>query len=623
MAESSFPAGYAGKFLRVDLSKGSLTEERWGADSLRKWVGGTGVGVKLLYDEVGPDVAWDDPENRLIMSSGPLGGTSIMGTGTVSFVTKGTMTGGATTTQANGFMGAYMKFAGFDSVILQGKADRWVYLYLHDGVAELRDAEHLLGLDTYELKERICEELGRKERQVSVLGIGPAGENLVRMAAIAGDKGHVAGHNGSGAVMGSKRLKAIVAERGKTRFPIADDKALKERGRMIEEEILANPVSRNAYEWGTMVNFPGMVKSGMLPVKNYTTNLFPEAEDFSRPQYQQVWELKRMPCWACRTKHLHEVTIKGGRYDGFSGEEPEYEQWASWGPMIGNTDPAGAMVLSVELDRLGMDTNECSWLVGWTIECYEKGILTKEDTGGLELRWGNVEAVRALFRKIAHREGIGDLLAEGVKRASEKLGRGSQDLAVYTLKGNSPRGHDHRSRWVEMVDTCVSDTGTMEVGPAWLPQEQGAKANPAAHDWEDVAEQLGKHNGRMMFEDSLGICRFTSRTSMAGLGKAVEAATGWEGFTGEEALAVGRRISNLLRVYNLNCGMTPALERPSKRYGSVPVDGPVAGKDIKEHWDDMRRMYYDLMGWDFETGKPLPETLRKLGLSDLVSDVWP
>jgi len=169
----------------------------------------------------------------------------------------------------------------------------------------------------------------------------------------------------------------------------------------------------------------------------------------------------------------------------------------------------------------------------------------------------------------------------------------------------------------------VSDTGTMEVGPAWLPQEQGAKANPAAHDWEDVAEQLGKHNGRMMFEDSLGICRFTSRTSMAGLGKAVEAATGWEGFTGEEALAVGRRISNLLRVYNLNCGMTPALERPSKRYGSVPVDGPVAGKDIKEHWDDMRRMYYDLMGWDFETGKPLPETLRKLGLSDLVSDVWP
>jgi len=363
-----------------------------------------------------------------------------MGTGTVSFVTKGTMTGGATTTQANGFMGAYMKFAGFDSVILQGKADRWVYLYLHDGVAELRDAEHLLGLDTYELKERICEELGRKERQVSVLGIGPAGENLVRMAAIAGDKGHVAGHNGSGAVMGSKRLKAIVAERGKTRFPIADDKALKERGRMIEEEILANPVSRNAYEWGTMVNFPGMVKSGMLPVKNYTTNLFPEAEDFSRPQYQQVWELKRMPCWACRTKHLHEVTIKGGRYDGFSGEEPEYEQWASWGPMIGNTDPAGAMVLSVELDRLGMDTNECSWLVGWTIECYEKGILTKEDTGGLELRWGNVEAVRALFRKIAHREGIGDLLAEGVKRASEKRGPWEPGSGRLHTEGEQPEG---------------------------------------------------------------------------------------------------------------------------------------------------------------------------------------
>lgn len=330
-----------------------------------------------------------------------------------------------------------------------------------------------------------------------------------------------------------------------------------------------------------------------------------------------------MPCWACRSKHLHEVTITEGKYAGFKGEEPEYEQWASWGPMIGNTDPAGALVISVEWDRLGMDTNEGSWLMGWVIECYERGILTKEDTGGLEMTWGNVEAVRAMARKIANREGIGDLLAEGVKRASEKLGRGSQDLAIYTLKGNTPRGHDHRSRWVEMVDTCVSDTSTIEVGPAWLPQEQGAKANPDPHDWRDVAEQLGKHNGRMMFEDCLGICRFTSRTTMEGLGKAVEAATGWKDFTGEEALVVGRRISNLLRVFNLRCGLTPALERPSKRYGSTPVDGPLAGKSILENWDDMRKMYYDLMGWDFETGRPLPETLRKLGLADIIPDAWP
>ncbi|MHB1159632.1 MAG: aldehyde ferredoxin oxidoreductase family protein, partial [Chloroflexota bacterium] len=591
------------------------------SDALRKWVGGTGVGAKILYDEVPSSVQWSDPENRLIMATGPLAGTSVMGTGTVSFVMKGALTGGATTTQANGFMGAYMKFAGYDAVIVQGQSPRWVYLYLHDGVAELRDAEQLLGLDTYDLQDRITEGLGKKERQLSVLGIGPAGEHLVRFAAIAGDKGHVAGHNGSGAVMGSKRLKAIVAERG-PRFPVADEKALKERANEIIEAVLANPTARGVYESGTMNSVVGAEKGGWLPVKNYTTNLFPEIPPFMRQQYEQQWEMERMPCWACRTRHLHMVTIKGGKYDGFKSEEPEYEQWAAWGSQVGNTDPAGAVVLSKDVDGLGMDTNEAGWLIGWVIECYEKGVFTREDTDGLEMTWGNVEAMRAMLRKIANREGIGDVLAEGVKRASERIGKG-REFAIYIEKGNSPRGHDHRTRWVEMVDSCVSDTGTIEVGPAWLPAEQGAKANPNMHDWEDIAEQLGKHNGRMMFEDSLGICRFTSRTTMDGLGKTIEASTGWEGFSGEEAFAVGRRISNLLRVFNLRCGLTTELERPSKRYGSIPVDGPMAGKNILEHWDEMRQRYYDLMGWDYPSGRPLPATLRSLGLADVIPDAWP
>jgi len=623
MSEIDFPAGYAGKILRVDLSIGKLTDERWDSDSLRKWVGGTGLGVKVLYDEVDPAMQWSDPENRIIMASGPLGGTSVMGTGNVSFVMKGALTNGATTTQANGFMGAYMKFAGYDAVIVQGKSPKWVYLYLHDGMAELRDAEHLVGLDTYDVQDKITEELGKTERQMSVLGIGPAGEHLVRFAAIAGDKGHVASHNGCGAVMGSKMLKAIAAERGKTRFPVADEKALKQRANMIVEEILANVVAKGTYENGTQSAIVGMVKTGILPVKNYTTNLFSGGEVLMRPSYSQTWEMKPMPCWACRTKHLHMVTIKGGEYDGFKAEEPEYEQWAAWGPQVGNHDPASAMVMAVDVDRLGMDTNEAGWLIGWVIECYEKGILTKEDTDGLEMTWGNAKAIRAMLQKIANREGIGNLLAEGVKRASEKLGRGSQDMAIYIEKGNTPRGHDHRSRWIEMVDSCISDTGTIGVGPAWMPQEQGAKANPDLHKWEDIAEQLGKHNGRMMFEDSLGICRFCSRTSMEGLGKAVEASTGWENFTGAEALAVGRRISNLLRVYNLRCGLTPAMEKPSKRYSSIPVDGPMAGMNVMENWEDMRRVYYELMGWDLKTGRPMPETLKQVGLADLIPDAWP
>ncbi|HEX2923177.1 MAG TPA: aldehyde ferredoxin oxidoreductase C-terminal domain-containing protein, partial [Chloroflexota bacterium] len=490
--------------------------------------------------------------------------------------------------------------------------------------AELRDAEHLLGLDSYELQDTITEEPGKTERQLSVLGIGPAGEHQVRFAAISGDKGHVASHNGSGAVMGSKKLKAFVAERGKTRFPIADDKALKARANMIIEDILANPVAKGAYENGTMNSLAGMVKTGVLPVKNYTTNLYEGAEKLQRSAYSQNWEMKPLPCWACRTKHLHMVTIKGGEFDGYTAEEPEYEQWAAWGSQVGNNDAASAMVMAVEVDKYGMDTNETGWVMGWAIECFEKGIITREDTGGIELTWGNVPAIREMLRKIAMREGFGDLLAEGVKKASEKLGRGSQDMAIYTGKGNSPRGHDHRSRWIEMVDTCISDTGTMAVGPAWLPQEQGAKANPDMYYWEDLAEQLGKHNGRMMFEDSLGICRFTSRTSMESLAKAVEGSTGWENFTGEEAFAAGRRVSHLLRVFNLRCGITPDLEKPSKRYGSVPVDGPMQGKDhLYVHWEDIRQRYYELMGWDLKTGRPFPETLKGAGLADLIPDAWP
>jgi aldehyde:ferredoxin oxidoreductase len=314
--------------------------------------------------------------------------------------------------------------------------------------------------------------------------------------------------------------------------------------------------------------------------------------------------------------------VTQGRYARFRTEAPDYEQFAAWGPQIGNPDPAGAAVLSDDADRLGLETNEAGWVLGWVMECFERGILTREDTGGLEMNWGNVDAARDMLRRIAKREGIGDLLAEGVKRASELLGRGSDECAIYTMKGNTPRGHDHRGAWMELVDTCLSDTGTIEVGHTWKPEEQGAKRNPNHFDWKDIAEQLGKHNGRMMFEDSLGICRFTSRVSLDPLAKAVEAATGWEGFTREEAMTIGRRICNVLRAFNLRCGLTPDLERPSRRYGSVPVDGPLVGRDIMEHWDNIRREYYQVMGWDLDSGRPLPDTLVALGLQDLARDLW-
>jgi aldehyde:ferredoxin oxidoreductase len=542
------------------------------------------------------------------------------GSGTFCVVTLGALTGGATSTQANGFLGAYMKFAGFDGVVFQGRSEHWVYLYLHDGVAELRDATHLLGLDTWEMQDALTAELGKKARAVSVFGIGPAGENRVRFAAIAGDRGHVAGHNGSGAVMGSKRVKAIVAERGR-RFAVADADGLSAAAKRLLEAVLRNPAGRNVYEWGTSQLYAGASAQGYLPVRNYNTSVFPQTERFLGESYRPAFQAKRDPCWACRFDHVHTVTIPEGPYAGFHGEEPEYEQWASCGAQIGNTDPAAAVVLANEIDRLGLETNEAGWVIGWVMDCYGRGILTREDTGGLEMTWGNVETTRAMVRKIARREGIGDLLAEGVKRAAERLGRGSEERAVYILKGNTPRSHDHRGRWLEMLDTCVSDTGTISVGPPTKQEEQGA---PARYDWfnpEQLAEVAGKHSGRMHFEDCLGACRFNMRAELTAVVDTLKAATGWD-YTPDEAIQVGRRVLCLLRAFNLRQGLNPALERPSALYGSVPADGPAAGKAVLPHWDRMRAGYYRWVGWDLETGRPLPETLRELGLPEVEKELW-
>lgn len=615
--------GYAGRVLRVDLSAGTIEFEHTDEQTRRKWVGGSGFGAKVLYEEVPPDVQWADSANRLILATGPLAGTSVMGSGTFGVVTKGPMTNGATTTQANGFLGAYMKFAGFDAVVVQGAAERWQYLYLHDGTAELRDAAHLVGKDTWEMQEAITAELGKKERDLSVFGVGPAGENLVRYAAIAGDKGHIAGHNGAGAVMGAKKLKAVVAERSGQRLPVFDQQALRKAADVIIESIQTDPASNTIYNWGTSQSYASGYAAGWLPVKNYTTNVFPEYTRFLGENYRQRYELKRAPCFACRTKHLHIVTITEGPYAGFVGEEPEYELLASWGSLVGQTDIDATIVISNEVDRLGIETNELGWVVAWAMECYEKGLITREDTEGLELTWGNVAAIRALIHRIAYRQGrFANLLAEGVKRASAELGRGTEALAIYTGKGNTPRTHDHRGRWIELVDTVVSNTGTMEIGQPTFPGELGAPAKADPFSPEDTAQIAGKTNGRMLFEDCLGTCRFTTRTPMANLMAAVNAATGWD-MTVDEAVAVGRRIANILRVFNLRHGIPASLELPSERYASTPIDGPAAGKSIRPHLPGIIDAFYRQMGWDRESGRPYPETLRSLGLGHIVADIWP
>ena len=629
MAKNS-QGSYGGQYLRVNLTNGRIWTDQLESATYRRYVGGAAYGAKVLYDEVPPGVAWSDPENRLVVASGPLGGTRVNGSGTVSVVTKGPMTNGAAASQANGFLGAYMRFNSFDGAVIQGTARGLQYLYIADGEAELRDAEHLAGVDTWEIIDILAQELGVDEHQLSVFGIGPAGENLVRFAAFVGDRGHVAGHNGTGAVMGSKRLKAIVARRARGKVPARDRQALSDVAKALFQSIVDDPVAREGvYRWGTLRGVArGAQGGGWLPVKNYTTNIYrispAELEKWDGPYLQENYVSGRHNCWACRFQHCTLFTVPEGPHKGFVGEEPEYEQFAVFGPLIGNTDVTEAIVLANECDRLGFENNELGWLIGMLMECYEKGILTREQLDGLDLSWGNVEAVRSLMHRIARREGVGNVIAEGVMRAAQEIGGEAINFAIHTAKGNTPRTHDHRSRWTVMFDTVTSNTGTMETGPmSNMPPSAlraiGVEGPPDMFSPDEISSFTARTNGAMVFEDSLGVCRFNTRTDLPLLAQAVNAVTGWD-MDAEEAMCVGQRAINLLRAFNIRHGIDPELDVPSRRYGSTPLDGPAAGVSIRSAWDGMLATYYGLLGWD-EMGVPTRETLEKLGIEYVADEL--
>jgi aldehyde:ferredoxin oxidoreductase len=602
-----------GKFLRIDLTKEKITQEKIDEAILRKFIGGAGIGIKILYDEVSPEIEWSNPENRLILATGPLNGTIIGGSGGYCIVTKGPLTNGAASTQANGFFGAYLKFCGFDSIIIQGASKKYIYLYITDENIEFRDASHLLGKGTYETEKLIKQDLKRKELEISIASIGPAGENLVKFAGIFSDTGHSASHNGVGAVMGSKKLKAIAIVRGKHNIKVKNKEELKKVAQKMLNDV--KTLDKKTYDWGTLwANIQGY-EENWLPVKNYTTNIWSiEKDKFVKwfpENIRKYFKSKPKPCWACQIHHCHMIEFPEGPYVGETMEEPDYEQFASWGPLIDNKDIIEATILSKEVDDLGMDTNEAGWIVAFIMECYERGILKKEDLNGLEMKWGDTKSTRSLLNMIAKRKGIGNILAEGIMQASKYIGKEAPFMAIFTKKGNTPRSHDHRVRLWEMFDTCISNTGTLE-GPGL--------GTVGPQDWKEIAMLVAKIKGRMQFEDSLVTCRFNTGTNIDLLSQAVSAVTGWN-FTFEEAIDTGRRIVTLYRAFNIRHGLTSDLDYPSPRYSSIPQDGPLKGKSLMPYWDKMLQIYYKEMGWDEKNGKPLPETLKKLGLDYVIKNI--
>ncbi len=439
---------YQCRILRVDLSTGKINKELFDSQELRKYIGGNGVGIKILYDEVPPEVGPYDPGNRLIFAAGPCNGTKVPGSGIVTVVTKGTLTNMLCSTQANGFFGARMRFAGFEVIIIQGASSEWKYLWIHDGEAELRSADHLLGLDTWETEDRLKNELG--QTRSSVACIGSSGENLVRFSGIFCDHGHVASTNGCGTVMGSKKLKAIAVFGQKSSVEVWDIDRLSAARSDFLKDAEQSWIGSTVKDFGTLGTFPAMDSMGTVPVKNMTTNVSPELPAFYGQNIRAKFKRKPRPCWACPWAHCSEITVTEGPLAGYEGEEPEYEDMAAWGVNVGIHDPGMAIKLSNLNDRMGMDVKECGFVVSMAIECYEKGVIGLKETGGLELKWGNAEAIGQLIEEIAYRRGFGDILAEGVMRASERIGGDARNFAVYIGRGFAPHVVDLRGMWSVM-----------------------------------------------------------------------------------------------------------------------------------------------------------------------------
>lgn len=534
------------KILRIDLTNRKIFKEEIGIEISRSFLGGTGLGVKLLYDRLGKQIDPLAAENLLIFTVGPLTGTGVPGSGTYAVVSKSTLTHLAVASHSNGFFGARLKWAGYDAVIIEGSSEKFVTIFVDDDKVTIEDARDLVGKDTWETEQYLLGKYGKKN--ISVACIGPSGENLVRYAGIFNDFGHVAASGGVGAVMGSKRLKAIVVRSAK-RTILEEER----RKRLIEviktwnEESQKTGVGRVVSITGSIGLFEPYYNRGWIPIKNLTTNIFDEYERFGGGHLRtEEWEtVKRRPCFGCTFNHCQDIRVKTGPFKDSVFEEPEYEDMAGWGPNIGVKDPGATAMITNLNDRLGMDLKEACFTVSMAMECFEKGIITKNDTGGLELNWGNVDSIMHLLKKIASREGFGNILAEGVMRAADKIGNGAPNFAVYVKKGNAPHVHDLRTRWGTLFMQAISDMGSQQGIDLTLNISPDVGINePIGSPDERVAMGQVKTGPKRQLLDSAIFCYFCDSTLKTVI-EALNVVTGFD-LDVEEGLKIGERIINLL-----------------------------------------------------------------------------
>jgi len=606
--------GYMGKILFVDLAKKECREEVLSEELCRNFMGGYGIGARILYERMKPHVDPLGPDNMLGFMTGPLTGTPTMCSGRFVVMGKSPLTGTWGDSNCGGDFGPNLKFAGFDGVFFSGAASNPVYLYIENGKPEIRDATQLWGKDSLDTEDMLKEIHGK----ASVACIGPSGEKLSLIAAIISEKGRAAARSGLAAVMGAKKLKAL-AVKGNMKVPMADEAKAKELRRKYLPQLTGEGLTERKY--GTCGFTEDCAMCGDSPVKNWAgsgPDDFPTAIRISGDAVIAEQE-RRHGCWQCPITCGGYMKAKPGR--ARVSHKPEYETLCMAGTLCLNDDLESIIRFNDICNAYGIDTISAGATIAFAIECYENGLLTKEDTG-IELCWRDGDVVVALAEKIAKREGIGDLLADGVMRAAAKIGKGAKQFAVHVQSQELPA---HDPRFIPALAVTYRMDATpgrhTQGGRAWMmgidflddPRED-------KYDYTDTGELQKKATNMVHVVNASGICEFGYNSYPTQyIPDFLTAVTGEE-YTLGSCLVIGERIANMRHLFNLREGLNPLKYHMNPRaVGRPPLKrGPIASVTLDD--DTMVKDYLKSMDWDLTTTKPSAKKLQELGLSQLTKD---
>lgn len=614
--------GFTGKLLRVSLGTKKIEVEDIPKEYLRDFLGGSGLAARYLYEENDFEGDVFSENNKLFFSVGPLNGTNFPTSGRFNVSCRSPLTGIWLDASASGKFGYHLKRAGYDAIIIEGKSEKPVYLYINNDEVQLRDADNMWGEMTSKSMQMIEKECGLKDG--SYCGIGPAGEGMVKMASIICNGGRAVGRGGAGALMGSKKLKAIFVYGDKS-LPIYNETGFKQSVKEISQKLAENATAKALKAYGTGVSMATAFESGDAPTKNWKLGTWDGYMKISGITMANTILKKYVPeCYVCPIQCARHVEIEEGPYS-MKGNGPEYETLGSFGSMCLNDNLESIAYANILCREYGLDTISVGSAIAFAMEAYEKGIISNSEAADLDLQWGNVDAILSLIRKIGMAEGLGKVLGEGVRRAAQVFGNGSDEFAVH-VKGLELPMHDPRANFSMATTYATSPRGGCHMhGPSFMFErgriipEAGIDTPATPHD------QKGKGNLAKVVQDfgaaicSSVICMFTTiAVTPTDLAKVIELSTGLK-MDATELLKTGERIVNLQRAFNNRLGINASDDVLPSRVLTSVEGGPTEG--LIPNLKDQLNEYYDLRDWD-GAGRPTKEKLQDLGLGFAINDLY-